>query len=328
MERKYGFIKMSLLEFKDWLKENRVGRTIISIQQHHTFSPSYSGFSGDNHFTLQKSMKNYHVNHNGWSNIGQHFTTFPDGSVLSGRSMEISPAGIYGSNSNSICIEHLGNFDQNQDVMNDAQQKTVIEMTAALCAKFNIQSNTNGILYHHWFNLASGERNNGTGGNKSCPGTIFFGGNKLENCQQEFIPRVEESIETQTPAGTPPTILMYASVTANRLNIRIGPSISFDKVQNRSQLRLGAILRVYDKKDNWFRISSSQDHWVSARYTKAVKKGAVMVTMLNAYSGPGSDFGVIGSYLLGQEIFYESVQDGWCKIHLEDKWISKSFLGI
>ena len=62
-------------------------------------------------------MKAYHVTYNGWNDIGQHFTIFPDGLILTGRSLEKSPACIYGQNANAICIENLGNFDLGGDQM-------------------------------------------------------------------------------------------------------------------------------------------------------------------------------------------------------------------
>src|SRR5690554_937633 len=92
METKYGFKKLSLSEFEQWLKELRVSRTVLTIQQHHTYIPSYILFDGDNHFERQKAMKDHHINANGWADIGQHFTIFPDGYILTGRGMEKSPA--------------------------------------------------------------------------------------------------------------------------------------------------------------------------------------------------------------------------------------------
>ena len=68
----------------------------MKIQQHHTFIPSYIHFTGMNHFDWQLVMKKYHVNENGWADIGEHFAIFPDGEIVTGRSMETSPACIRG----------------------------------------------------------------------------------------------------------------------------------------------------------------------------------------------------------------------------------------
>lgn len=64
---------MNLSEFENWITQLRVGRTIMKIQQHHTYIPSYIHFTGMNHFERQQAMKNHHVNQNGWQDIGQHF---------------------------------------------------------------------------------------------------------------------------------------------------------------------------------------------------------------------------------------------------------------
>jgi len=59
-------------------------------------------------------------------------------------------------------------------------------MTAILANKFSIAINTGKIVYHHWFDSRNGRRNNGTGYNKTCLGTNFFGGNKVDNCIKNF----------------------------------------------------------------------------------------------------------------------------------------------
>ncbi|HMP30820.1 MAG TPA: peptidoglycan recognition family protein [Saprospiraceae bacterium] len=174
MQTKYGFTKLTIEEFSNWIHSVKIARTIVKIQQHHTYKPMYKDFTGNNHFDLQKGMQNAHKYTNGWMDIGQHFSIFPDGTVVTGRSLEYSPACIYMHNANSICIENVGNFDTGGDIMTPLQRESIIEVTALLCKKFNLPVDTNFIVYHHWFRLDNGYRNNGAGGNKSCPGTIFF----------------------------------------------------------------------------------------------------------------------------------------------------------
>jgi|GEM_PF-6007567 len=119
-------------------------------------------------------MKNYYISQNGWSDICQHFSTFPDGSILSCRSLEQSPVCIKGQNANSICLEHLGNFDLVGDEMTAEQRVTIIQMTAILCRSFTIPVDSQSIVYHHWFDLSTGQKNDGSRNYKSCPGTIFL----------------------------------------------------------------------------------------------------------------------------------------------------------
>lgn len=326
METKFGFTKMSIAEFENYISNLRIGRTVLTIQQHHTYSPSYIHFKGNNHFELQKGMKEYHVSHNGWMDIGQHFSTFPDGTILTGRNIETTPACIYGNNANSVCIENLGNFDKGGDEMNQLQKDTIVRMTAALCKKFNLAANTDKIVYHHWFDLSSGVRNNGTKNNKSCPGTNFFGGNKVEDCKSIFLPLIHNLLNTDSPNPLTVPIVKYVSVTANSLNVREGAGNNFSIVSDRSPVERGGILRVFGEKDGWLKISSSAEHWVYGRFTNIVKHVKVSADVLNVRTGPSTDFPKTASLHKGQEVFIIDEINGWCRISMEDRWVKMSYL--
>lgn len=324
METKYGFTKMSAKEFSDYLKTTKIARTVVRIQQHHTYIPSYIHFKGNNHFDLQKGMKNTHVNVNGWADIGQHISIFPDGSVVTGRSFEQSPACIYGNNANAFCIENVGNFDKGADTMTTEQKNAIIVVTAALCKKFNLVPDTNKIVYHHWFNLSTGVRNNGSGNNKSCPGTNFFGGNKVEDCKKNFIPLVADKIKSYNIPQE--TLKKYVSVTADTLNIRTGAASSFPKAKDREPALFGSVLRVYEEKNNWYKISSDSAQWVSATYTKEVKRALVNADILNVRSGAGTNFPKLGSLTKGTEVFVYNQENGWSQISVEQKWVKDTYL--
>jgi SH3-like domain-containing protein len=300
------------------------------MQQHHTYAPSYAHFKKTNHFEMQQGMKGHHVNANGWSDIGQHFTTFPDGSIMSGRSLELSPACIYGNNANSICFEHVGNFDLNGDEMTAAHRKTIIAVTAMVCRRFNIPINTVGIVYHHWFNLSSGVRNDGRGGNKSCPGTGFFGGNKVPDCEANFLPLVKTALKKlDKGADTKPESagpIKYVCVVTDSLSVRQGPAKSKALVPDRGAATAGSILRVYEEKGGWLRISDSQQHWVAGELTREVRRATVTASTLNVRSGPDASFPKVGGFTTGQEVFIVTEQDGWCKVSMEDKWVKGEFL--
>lgn len=99
METKYGFHLMDIDEFEKWLVAQRVNRVIQLIQNHHTYLPDYSHFTGNNHFERLQSMKHYHMVNNGWSDIAQTLTTFPDGKIAVCRPLNQVPVGIKGHNS-------------------------------------------------------------------------------------------------------------------------------------------------------------------------------------------------------------------------------------
>ncbi len=327
MEKKYGFTKLALNEFNSWLKNQSISRTVTYIQEHHTYRPDYDSFNGSNHFQLQKSMKNYHVNENGWRDIGQHFTIFPDGTIVTGRSLEYSPACIKGINSKSVCIENLGNFDTNGDTMTEEQKKAILEVTASLSVKFNVTVNTDKIIYHHWFNLDTGERNNGTKNNKSCPGTNFFGGNKVTNAQNNFIPLIKPIVASLSPEKKNVKISRYVSVTASRLNVREGAGIQFKKAAGKSPVEFGTILRIFNETNGWYKISNSSEYWVSGKYTTDVVRAEVNASVLNIRKGPGTNFAKVGKLVSGQEVFIYAEDSNWCRIN-DDEWVSKNYLNI
>lgn len=320
---KWGFQKLNISEFENWVGQISVGRTIRYLQQHHTWSPDYAMFNGKNYFDLQQAMKNHHVNTNGWMDIGQHFTTFPDGSILTGRSLENTPAGIFGFNTYALCIEHFGNFDSNKDQMTIAQQDAIVGMTAILCQKFSIPVNSAKIVYHHWFNLATGDRNNGANNNKTCPGTNFFGGNKVANYEENFSPKVNALLSGYELADLN-SLIKYVYVTANKLNIREKANANSKIAGN--PVTLGSILGVYEVNNGWLRISISQQRWVKGTYTKDVERYLVNASALNVRSGPSTNYQKINTLARGQEIFITEEKNGWCKLVVDNQWVNKAFL--
>ena len=179
-------------EFKSYMSALKVTRNIKRVQLHHTWSPSYKNFTGNNHQTLQKNMQNYHVGSCGWADIGQHFTIFPDGVIMTGRSMNSSPAGIANANTGGICVECIGNFDKGGDVMTEAQKNAIVGAVKVLLDRFGLSA-SGGVTYHAWW--SGGGTNLGTyvagKSQKTCPGTNFFGGNTKEAYEKNLRPLVE-----------------------------------------------------------------------------------------------------------------------------------------
>lgn len=192
MEVKYGFIKLKPNEFYSWLSMQKVSRSVKLIQLHHTWQPNYATFNKyPDCFTLQNNMKSYHVKSNGWKDIAQHFSIFPDGSILTGRSLNSNPVGIVGGNSGAICIENVGNFDKGADIMTSEQKNAIIVCVQSLLKKFNLD--TSAIRYHAWY-TASGTYLGDYVSSKSaktCPGTNFFGGNTKYAFENNLKPLLE-----------------------------------------------------------------------------------------------------------------------------------------
>lgn len=150
------FRKLSTAEVIELLKTFQFTRKIVQWHIHHTWRPDYSNFNGSNHLELHQGMRDYHVNTNGWSDIAQHFTLFPDGTWVTGRDLNKDPASILGWNTGAICIEMIGNFDVGHDQMTDAQKKAIYEATEFAVEHLKLKP-----LFH---------RDSPTAG-KTCPGS-------------------------------------------------------------------------------------------------------------------------------------------------------------
>ena len=264
MLSKYGFTLFTLTEFDNWLQEKRFSRAVKLVQNHHTWLPDYSCFKGNNHFELLKSMNDAHLAR-GFDMIAQNLTTFPDGTVAICRSLDRVPAGIKGANSNGICCEHVGNFD-GKDTMTDPHRDTIIRVNALLCREFSLTPSNDSIVYHHWYDLNSGERTNGSGSTKSCPGTAFFGGNSVSAATANFIPLVTASLTKADPATNPSAVSGGKSATvnvSNTLNVRSAPNGDAPVL---ASLRRGSMVNVYETADGWSRIHPVEQRWVFDRY--------------------------------------------------------------
>jgi hypothetical protein len=213
-------------------------------------------------------MENAH-RERGFAEIAQNLTIFPDGTVAVCRSLEKIPAGIKGANTGGICIENLGNFDTGKDLMTADQRGAIIRVNALLCRKFSLRPNQSTIVYHHWFDLSTGARTDGAGITKSCPGTGFFGGNKVANAEANFISLIEDelgSVSGQQPA--PPPVIFIGKVAADSLNVRAKPSASSKRIKTLSK---GVIVNAFEESGNWCRIDPGQSHWVNVKFLEQIE---------------------------------------------------------
>lgn len=236
-------------------------RQITSVQNHHTAEPSYNDFTGTNHFERLKAMKSFHVNDRKFADIAQNLTTFPDGTIAVCRPMDKTPAGIKGANTGAICIEHLGNFDKNQDQMSAAQRACILKMNALLVRRFKLKIDTDTFVYHHWFDLKTGQRRNGLGEVKSCPGTNFFGGNKVQDAQANFLPLIRQAVA----ALDSPIAIPRAQVQSpdGVLTIRSGPA---GDTQELGKLGNGDVVQIHEINGIWRRIDGVEQKWVSSKF--------------------------------------------------------------
>ncbi len=191
-----GFLMFRPDEAESFLTGRMPKRKIRLVQLHHTWSPEYRHFDGKNHFTRQASMRQSHLAR-GFADIAQHFTVFPDGLIVTGRSLEKDPAGIVGANKGAICIENFGNFDKGHDKMTAEQANAIITLTAVLCKVFGLEPET-AITYHAWWTAkgqALGDYHPAKSA-KTCPGTAFFGGNTKDAFLKNLLPHIKHAMKT------------------------------------------------------------------------------------------------------------------------------------
>ncbi|MBK5273474.1 MAG: amidase [Desulfuromonadales bacterium] len=262
MRTKGKFILCTADEFEGWLASASINRTIGLLQNHHTFLPAYKQFNGSNHFELLEGMEHFHVVERGFEMIAQNLTTFPDGTVAVCRPLDRIPAGIKGANKVGVCIENLGNFDAGGDVMANSHNNTIVRVNASLCRRFGLIPTTETIVYHHWYDLDSGSRTNGTGNTKTCPGTAFFGGNTVAAAQANFIPLVLQYV---TPSSVPASPLRSAEVSVDSLNVRDGAGMQYAIVK---KVHRGVVLQVYEETAGWYRIAPDRQEWVFGQYVQ------------------------------------------------------------
>ncbi|WP_313559711.1 peptidoglycan recognition protein family protein [Ruminiclostridium cellobioparum] len=181
MKQEGKFILMNRDEFRIYIEGLKGAKTFKTIQQHHTASPAYKDVK-NNHIQLMKGMENYHVNTLKMSEIAQHFSTFPDGSICVGRPLTKDGGGFLSPlNKDSITIENVGNFDS--DIMTEEQKQSIILLNALLCKKFNIVPSTSALIYHCWVQKTS------------CPGLKWFVGNTRTDAEKNFIPLIKAAME-------------------------------------------------------------------------------------------------------------------------------------
>lgn len=279
MKTAYGFTRFDTEdEFKNWLKNKSVSRNVNKLQIHHTGSPSYSNFFKSNgthedELVRQNNMKSFHVNSRGMSDIAQHFTVFPNGKIVTGRSLNKNPAGITGWNTGAICIEIYGNFDKGYDTMKDAQKKAVVMLYGELCKKFKLTPSTNTIRCHAWF--TSGGTYLGdyypAKSRKSCPGTAFMGfGNSKSAIENNFIPMVKKYISgASNTTTTQSTSLEVYKVIVDELNVRQGPGTSYPVT---TAVHKGEAYTIVSMSGSWGKLKSGAG-WMncSSKYCTKIK---------------------------------------------------------
>lgn len=153
------FHPLSIAQFQELVSSFDWQRSITEVHMHHTWKPEHSDYKG---LPTIESMWDYHVNENHWSDIAQHVSIAPDGTIWTGRGWNTPPASSTGHNGSSsagpFMFETIGNFDTGHDPFDGEQKKAVIAVITTLLDHFGLD--TSALRFH-----------NQLGSPKTCPGT-------------------------------------------------------------------------------------------------------------------------------------------------------------
>src|SRR5690606_24956212 len=115
-------------------------RRINAVHMHHTWRPNHAQYLGLESIV---AMFRFHTQHNGWSDIAQHITIAPDGSIWTGRNWNTAPASASGHNGNAqagpFMFEMIGDFDVGRDPWDGPQKDTTLRVIAEVQKKFNLR---------------------------------------------------------------------------------------------------------------------------------------------------------------------------------------------
>jgi hypothetical protein len=154
-----NFRQLTREQFEQVLEKFPFTRKIDAVHMHHTWSPDHADYRG---LETIVGMWKFHTQTNGWSDIAQHISIAPDGTIWTGRNWNRSPASATGFNGSSavgpFMFETIGNFDIGHDRLEGAQLDTVIEVIRLVQKKFKLSDEA--IRFHRQMT-----------DQKSCPGT-------------------------------------------------------------------------------------------------------------------------------------------------------------
>lgn len=92
-----------------------------------------------------ETIRKWHVNGNGWSDIGYHFVIRLDGTIEKGRDIDVTGAHCKGNNTSSIGVCYAGGLDsdkQPKDTRTPEQKQSLRKLTSSLSVLFP------GITFH------------------------------------------------------------------------------------------------------------------------------------------------------------------------------------
>lgn len=139
-----GLVADGIVGQKTWDKLEQVfgtilkksKRTINEIILHCSATPEGKDYSVD-------TIRKWHLER-GFSDIGYHYVIYRDGSINTGRDVNISGAHCTNHNSKSIGICYVGGLDSSgkkaKDTRTNAQKKSLVKLVKQLMSMYNLSA--------------------------------------------------------------------------------------------------------------------------------------------------------------------------------------------
>jgi hypothetical protein len=149
------FTPLTLEQFAERLRAFQFTRPVTMVHMHHTFRPRQVDYQG---LPTIEGMFKFHTQSNGWSDIAQHLSIAPDGTIWTGRDWNNTPASATGFNKGVFMFETIGDFDTGKERLEGAQLRSVVGVIALVQHKLGLP--VESLHFHREFT-----------DQKTCPGT-------------------------------------------------------------------------------------------------------------------------------------------------------------
>jgi pimeloyl-ACP methyl ester carboxylesterase len=151
------FQSVTAREFAAVVRDFPWSRRVNEVHLHHTWRPRQRDYSGRR--TIE-GMWRTHTATNKWSDIAQHVSIAPDGTIWIGRNFNWAPASAAGFNGNSVAgpfmIEMIGDFDAGREKITPEQRQATLAVIKSVQDWFQLAPER--LRFHNEMSL------------KSCPG--------------------------------------------------------------------------------------------------------------------------------------------------------------
>ncbi len=133
------FIQLNAAEFSGLLNPIKLIRKIDSIHLTSSWRPAQHQFRGQESLD---ELHDFHVLENGDTDLPQHLTIDPCGSLWTGRNWNIPPLSARGFSGNHqsgpLLITLIGDFSSGADQVTQEQREALVTICLALCSHFSI----------------------------------------------------------------------------------------------------------------------------------------------------------------------------------------------